>query len=117
MIHDLDWEGCFARSRSTQAWYSAHFSCLAVGLPCSETAPFFADARVFWPRRRSGFGGKNPRITLEQVAEAANGLASAIWNRHWLSSDEVAERCEYYQKRNAASYESRRRTAKRRRNM
>jgi len=48
------------------------------------------------------------------VAEAANGLASAIWNRHWLSSDEVAERCEYYQKRNAASYESRRRTAKRR---
>jgi len=62
----------------------------------------------------SGFGGKNPRITLEQGAEAVNGLASAIWKRHWRSSDEVAERCAYYQKRNAASYESRRRTAKRR---
>jgi hypothetical protein len=68
-------------------------------------------------RRRlkpSGFGGKNPRITLEQVAEATNGLASRIWNRYWHSYREVIERSEYYQERNAASCESRKRTARRR---
>jgi hypothetical protein len=50
---------------------------------------------------------------LEQVAEAVNGLASKIWNRYWHSYAELIERSEYHQWRNAASYESRRRKAKR----
>jgi len=49
---------------------------------------------------------------LEQVAEAANMLAEKIWNR-WLHSwKEIIRRNCYHQLRNAASYESRRRTAK-----
>jgi len=43
------------------------------------------------------------------VAEAANGLASKIWNRYWHSYAELIERSEYYQWRNEASYASRRR--------
>jgi hypothetical protein len=45
------------------------------------------------------------------VAEAANSLAWEIWKRTWRSPDEIAERCAYYQDRNQASYESRKRTA------
>lgn len=33
----------------------------------------------------------NPRITLEQVAEVANTLASKIWNRRWRSWAELIE--------------------------
>ena len=54
-----------------------------------------------------------PEVTLEQVAEAANGLASKIWNRHWHSWAELIERSAYHQWRNEASYESRRRKAER----
>ena len=63
---------------------------------------------------RSGCGGKNPRITLEQVAEAANGLAAKIYHRYWHSWAELIARSVYYQQRNAASYASRRRAAQRR---
>ena len=47
------------------------------------------------------------------MAEAANGLASRIWNRYWHSLAEVTERAEYHQYRNEASYRSRRKSAKR----
>jgi hypothetical protein len=69
---------------------------------------------IFWPLKRSGFGGKNQGITLEQVAEVANGLAQKVWNRWWHSWAEVIARSVYYQWRNAASYESRRRKTQRR---
>jgi len=49
---------------------------------------------------------------LEQVAEATNALAWTIWQRTWRSLDETAARCVYYQTRNRASYESRKRKAK-----
>ncbi len=49
--------------------------------------------------------------TLEQVADVANTLASKIWNRWPHSWRDLIEQCEYYQERNEASYESRRRTA------
>jgi hypothetical protein len=49
---------------------------------------------------------------LEQLAEAANGLAWTLWQRTWRSADEIAARCAYYQARNRASYESRKRRAK-----
>ncbi|MBL8878977.1 MAG: hypothetical protein JNG88_07640 [Phycisphaerales bacterium] len=45
------------------------------------------------------------------MAEAANALAWAIWKRTRRSPDEIAARCTDYQTRNAASYESRKRTA------
>ena len=45
--------------------------------------------------------------------DAANGLASKIWNRYWHSYAELIERSEYYQRRNEASYASRRRRASR----
>ena len=47
------------------------------------------------------------------MAEAVNSLASMIWDRRWHSPAEQIERCEYYQWRNEASYESRRRKAER----
>ena len=57
--------------------------------------------------------GKNPLITLEQVAQVANTLVSKIRNRWWHSWAELIERCAYYQDRNEASYRSRRKTARR----
>ncbi len=47
------------------------------------------------------------------VADASNTLASIIWNRSPHAWPELAERCVYYQDRNEASYESRRRKAMR----
>jgi len=38
-------------------------------------------------------------------------LAAKIWQREWSSWRELMRRCYYYQWRNAASYESRRRKA------
>jgi hypothetical protein len=40
-----------------------------------------------------------------------NTLAGAMWNRNWRSQDELVERCEYHQRRNAISYASRRKKA------
>jgi len=74
---------------------------------CSRLAMYFMTAAT--QRLR----GKNPRITFEQVAEAASGLAAKIWNRYRYSYAELIERYMYYQWRNAASYESRRRKAER----
>jgi len=48
------------------------------------------------------------------VAEATNALGWTMWKRTWRSPHEIAERCTYYQARNHASYESRKRKAKRR---
>jgi hypothetical protein len=74
---------------------------------CSRMAMYFLADRT--ERLR----GEKPKITLEQVAEAVNGLASKIWNRHWHSYAELIERSGYYQWRNEDSYESRPRKAKR----
>ncbi|MGB2984973.1 MAG: hypothetical protein WBE26_03740 [Phycisphaerae bacterium] len=74
---------------------------------CSRMAMYFLAAQT--QRLR----GKNPRVTLEQVADVANTLAWRIWSRWPHSLSYVAQHCEYYQERNEASYESRRRTAAR----
>ena len=50
---------------------------------------------------------------MEQVADAVNLLVSQWWNRVWQTVEELVSRLEYYQMRNKASYESRRRTAAR----
>ena len=52
---------------------------------CSRMVMYFLGAETQRLRR------KNPRITLEQVAEVANTLASKIWNRYWHSYAEVIE--------------------------
>jgi hypothetical protein len=51
--------------------------------------------------------GKNPQITLEQVADAANTLATVLWKhqRHW--STHVATCCNYYQERNVTHFKGR----------
>jgi len=71
---------------------------------CSRLVMYFLAAQT--QRLR----GENPRITLEQVADAANAPASKVWNRWPHSWAELIERCAYYQERNEASYDSRRRT-------
>jgi hypothetical protein len=56
--------------------------------------------------------GEDPQITLEQIADAANGLAWNTWNRWPHSWALLMRRCEYYQCRNQASYDSRGRTCR-----
>jgi hypothetical protein len=67
---------------------------------------------IFWPIRQLGSGGKNPKITLEQVADAANMLAWKIWQKYPHSWKQKVYVCEYYQERNEASYASRKKMAK-----
>ncbi len=55
--------------------------------------------------------GETPRITLEQVADVANTLASKMWNRWPHRWAEFIARWGYYPARDDASYESRSRTA------
>jgi len=50
------------------------------------------------------------QIGLEQVADAANTLAWNLWNRWPHSWALLMQRCEYHQRRNQASYDSRKRT-------
>ncbi len=56
--------------------------------------------------------GKNPQITPEQVADAANMLAWKIWRKYPYSWNRLQELCRYYQERNEASYAGRRKKAK-----
>ncbi|HUS92237.1 MAG TPA: hypothetical protein VM695_10330, partial [Phycisphaerae bacterium] len=55
-----------------------------------------------------GFGGKNPQITFEQVADAANVIAWYVWQRPAHSKEDVCRINQYHQWRNEASYASRR---------
>jgi hypothetical protein len=54
---------------------------------------------------------KNPQITFEQVADASNALAWKLWKKYPLSWKRTRRDCQYYQQRNEASYDSRRKTA------
>jgi len=63
----------------------------------------------YWPSRRIGFGGKNPRITLEQVAGVVHALVWKCWNQTCRSWAEQIERTNYWQRCNDTSYRSRRR--------
>jgi len=67
---------------------------------------------IFWPIRPLDSGGKNPKITLEQVADAANMLAWKIWKTYPHSWKQKVSVCEYYQERNQISYASRKKMAK-----
>jgi len=58
-------------------------------------------------------GGGHPQITLEQLADAANALATALWKRSRHAPAHIAACRACYQDRNQASYRSRRKRARR----
>jgi SRSO17 transposase len=67
---------------------------------------------LFLSRQTARLREKNPQITFEQVALVTNASAWSLWNRFPHSRRELLLRCTYYQRRNEASYASRRRHAK-----
>ena len=50
----------------------------------------------------------DPKITLEQVAQGAAVIVWKIWQRSWAAFANLIERANYWQRRNEASYRSRR---------
>ena len=68
---------------------------------------------IFWLFKRISSGGKNPQITLEQVADVSNMLAWKIWQRYPYSWKQKVYVCGYYQWRNKLSHESRKRKTER----
>ena len=55
---------------------------------------------------------KNHRITFEQVRRFVAPIAEKLWRKDHRSPRSLIKVCLYYQRRNTASYESRRRNAK-----
>jgi len=51
---------------------------------------------------------------MDQVADAVNAVAAEIWQVSWLQTAWIIWTLEYYQRRNEASYDSRRRSSERR---
>ena len=62
-----------------------------------------------WPSTRSGCGGENPDLTLEQVCRALNARLAGLFRRQRGSADLefAAEVIRYHRARNAAAKRSR----------